>query len=236
MDKLNKIKQRLSSFASAKDAEFLQGYFKTDKGGYGAGDVFIGVRVPQTRKVAREFCDTTLSVILKLLKSKIHEHRLLAVIMLVERFKWVDETQQQAIYEAYLAHTRYINNWDIVDVSAPKIIGAWLFTRNRRVLTQLAKSSSLWERRIAVMATLYFINKNQFDDTLKLATILLHDNEDLIHKAVGWMLREIGKRDRCAEELFLKLHYRDMPRTMLRYAIEKFPDVLRKKYLEGRVS
>lgn len=235
MEILEQIKARLHTYADPKDAIFLQKFFKTGKGQYGAGDKFIGVRVPATRKIAREFRDVPLQIPIALLKSKIHEQRLLALIMLVERYKRADETTQKNIYDLYLANTRNINNWDLVDISADKIVGSYLSTRSRSVLKTLAKSESLWERRIAIMSTFHFIRNKQFSDTFTLAKILLCDREDLIHKAVGWMLREVGKRDIGEEEKFLNMHYQKMPRTMLRYAIEKFPEPRRKQYLEGRV-
>ena len=232
---LAEIRSNLHKLGNDQDARQLQRYFKTGPGEYGEGDVFIGVRVPAVRKLARQYRDTPVSTAQKLLSSKIHEERLLALILLIAHFKNADNTGKKSIYTFYLNHTKYINNWDLVDISAGKIIGAYLFERNRRPLKKLVKSANLWERRIAIMSTGYFISHNDYVDTLLLAKILLKDEEDLIHKAVGWMLREVGKRDRKTEEQFLQQHYHAMPRTMLCYAIEKFPESRRRRYLEGKV-
>ena len=175
-----------------------------------------------------------------LLHSPVHEDRLCAVIILIEQYKRGSSEQQQAIYDCYLAQTTRINNWDLVDVSAPHIVGAHLFTvpktEAQETLQRLASSTNLWERRIAILATFFFIKRHRFDETLTIAKILLADEHDLIHKAVGWMLREAGKRDQGTEEQFLRTHYHRMPRTMLRYAIEKFPEPLRQAYLNGTVA
>ncbi len=208
---------------------------KTGPGEYGEGDIFFGIRVPVTCKVARKFRGLPLEQVLQLLKSKFHEERLLALFMLVALFKKGDEKAKKNIYDAYLGHTDTINNWDLVDGSAHQIVGGYLFGRNRKRLYQLAKSKSLWERRISMIATYTFIKKDDFEDTLKLSEILLTDEEDLMHKAVGWMLREVGKKDIEVEERFLRKHYKRMPRTMLRYAIEKFEEKKRKGYLHGKV-
>ncbi|MCE5212586.1 MAG: DNA alkylation repair protein [Deltaproteobacteria bacterium] len=218
----NEISKRLLEMGNKEDARFLQGFFKTGPGQYGEGDIFLGIRVPVVRKLAKEYQDIPLKETAILLKSPYHEIRLFALISLVTTFANGDEIIQKKIYDLYLANTAYINNWDLVDISAPNIAGAYLFTRNRRLLYQMAKSKSLWERRIAVLATFYFIKNKQFTDLLKIAEILLNDQEDLIHKATGWMLREVGKRDTDCLEEFLQKHCRTMPRTMLRYAIEKF--------------
>jgi 3-methyladenine DNA glycosylase AlkD len=210
-------------------------FFKTGKGEYGEGDRFLGIRVPEVRRIAKKYRDAPQRAILALLKSRYHEERLLAVLLLVERFERGDETRKRQSFDDYLAHTAYINNWDIVDSSAHKIVGAWLRDRDREPLYRLAASDDLWERRIAMMSTYDFIRRGDFDDTLQIAKVLLTDEHDLIHKVVGWMLREVGNRDRAVEEAFLAQHYRRMPRTMLRYAIEKFPERRRKAYLDGRV-
>jgi 3-methyladenine DNA glycosylase AlkD len=228
---LPELKSRLQSLASKETAKTLQWFFKTGPGEYGEGDVFIGIKVPPLRKVAAEFQDEPLKNIKLLLRSKIHEERVVALMILSRQFQAGDDKRQERIYKLYLAHTRCVNNWDLVDGSAPYIVGSFLFERDRTPLYQLAKSPLLWERRIAMLATFYFIRRNDFADALKIATILLNDHHDLIHKAVGWMLREIGNRDLAVEESFLKRHYRDMPRTMLRYAIEKFPEAKRQKYM-----
>jgi 3-methyladenine DNA glycosylase AlkD len=232
---LTRARARLRQSASKEHAEILQRFFKTGPGQYGEGDVFIGVRVPDTRKVAREFRDLTTSNIRKLLASKIHEERLLALLILVDRYKKGDDATRSETYAFYLKSTRHIDNWDLVDLSAPQIVGAHLAGRSRRPLYRLAKSRSLWERRISILATYHFIKKGEFEDTLKISEALLRDEHDLIHKAVGWMLREVGKMDLAVEEKFLKKHYKKMPRTMLRYAIEKFPERKRQRYLKGRI-
>lgn len=227
------VLRHLKQLGDREDARFLQGFFKTGPGEYGEGDVFLGIRVPVTRRLARQYRDTPLPQVAKLLTSKYHEARLLALLMLVHQFRQADPPTQKRIYEVYRSHLRWINNWDLVDGSASYIVGGYLANRSRTPLVQLARSPNLWRRRVAVMATLHFIQHGEFDDTLKLADVLLHDEHDLIHKAVGWMLREVGNRDRQTETMFLDTRYHTMPRTMLRYAIEKFPDRLRKSYLEG---
>jgi 3-methyladenine DNA glycosylase AlkD len=227
------ISKCLQKMGDKEDARFLQGFFKTGVGQYGEGDIFLGIRVPAVRKLANEYKNMTPEEILPLLRSPYHEVRLLALILFVSAFVNGDETIQKKIYDLYLANTKHINNWDLVDISAPNIVGAYLLTRSRKPLYQMVKSKSLWERRIAVLATFYFIKNNQFDDSLKIAGILLQDKEDLIHKAAGWMLREIGKRDTESAEAFLQKHCRTMPRTMLRYAIEKFTPERRKMFLDG---
>lgn len=208
-------------------------FFKTGKGEYGEGDQFLGIRVPALRAFARQYRDTALDDVREQLQSSWHEVRLLALFLLVQRFQRGGDEDRGRVVALYLENTRYVNNWDLVDSSACHILGPWLTGRDRQPLYRLAGSRCLWERRMAIMATLHFIRMNQFDDTLRLARILLTDAEDLIHKAVGWMLREIGKRDRSVEGGFLRTHYRDMPRTMLRYAIEKFPESRRQCYLKG---
>ncbi len=232
---LKEVKAHMQKLSNPKIAEHSLRFFKTGPGEYGEGDVFLGIRVPVTRKVARKFRELPLEQVLKLLKSKFHEERLLALFMLVALFKKGDDKEQKNIYDAYLGHTDTINNWDLVDGSAHQIVGGYLFERDRKRLYQLAKSKSLWERRISMIATYTFIKKDDFVDTLKLSEILLTDEEDLMHKAVGWMLREVGKKDVEVEEKFLGKHYKKMPRTMLRYAIEKFEEGKRQGYLKGEV-
>lgn len=209
-------------------------FFKTGKGEYGEGDVFLGIRIPLIRSKVREYGEVSFEETLKLLSSEYHEARIMAVLMLVARFQKADEEGRKKIYNSYLGNTEFINNWDIVDSSAHLITGPWLDGKSHAPLMKLAKSRNLWERRIAMMSTLHFIRKNQFETTFMIAELLLNDREDLIHKICGWMLREVGKRDQKAEEAFLLKHYRNMPRTMLRYAIEKFPAGERRAYLEGR--
>jgi 3-methyladenine DNA glycosylase AlkD len=227
------IKARLRQRAKPERVPVLSRFFKTGPGDYGEGDVFIGVPVPDIRQVCRECRGAALDAIVRLLSSRIHEERLLALLLLVDTFKRSDDDVRKAIYERYLASTKFINSWDLVDSSAPQIVGAWLVDKSRAPLLRLARSSSVWERRIAIIATAHFIRLGEFDDTFRIADILLGDDHDLIHKAVGWMLREVGNRDGRAERAFLATRYRQMPRTLLRYAIEKFPERERKKYLSG---
>ena len=229
------IQKRLKALGSKKIAATSQRFFKTGPGEYGEGDKFIGIRVPVLRKLIKDYLDLPIKEIILLLQSPVHEERLFALLLLVQISSKADEALKKSIYELYLKSTEFINNWDLVDSSAEHIVGAYLKDKSRAPLYRLAKSTDLWERRIAIMATFHFIKQKDFSDTLKIAKILLFDRHDLIHKAVGWMLREIGKRDLCAEEEFLKQHYKNMPRTMLRYAIEKFPEPKRKKYLHGKV-
>lgn len=226
----------MKALADPVRAAHSQKYFRTGPGQYGAGDRFLGIRVPQVRKVAARYRGLDLQEVEQLLRNHFHEIRLLALLILVERFKKAGPTEQKAIYDIYMQDRRWINNWDLVDVSAPVIVGGWVQPRSHNILSKLARSRTLWDRRISVMATFWLIRANDFNTALAIAELLLQDKEDLIHKAVGWMLREIGKRNRSVEEQFLKTHYRDMPRTMLRYAIEKFPESLRKCYRQGKVS
>ena len=226
------IIKKLSALGDGDIAIQSQRFFKTGKGEYGEGDRFLGIRVPTLRKCAREFHNVPLEDTLELLTSAYHEVRHLALLIMIAKFTST-ASEQKVIYHSYLKSTPFINNWDLVDCSAEHIVGAYLYDRSRKPLYGLAKSRSLWERRISVMSTFHFIKKDDFSDTLSIAERLLHDPEDLIHKAVGWMLREVGKRDLNAEEKFLKAHYRTMPRTMLRYAIEKLPEAERQAYLNG---
>jgi 3-methyladenine DNA glycosylase AlkD len=223
----------LRRHASARDARQLQRFFKTGPGEYGEGDVFLGVRMPAIRKVARAHRATPLRSVLALLKSRYHEERMLALLIMVLQFKGGALEQQRTLYQAYMSHTGYINNWDLVDLSAEHIPGAYLFNRSRKPLYRFARARSLWERRIAVLSTFHFIKAGDYSDTLYLAERLLPDKEDLIHKAVGWMLREVGARDRAVEEAFLLAHCREMPRTMLRYSLEHFPERRRRLYMRG---
>ena len=229
------LRAQLRAHANADIAAHSQGFFKALPGGYGEGDRFLGIRVPMVRKVARGGRNLSLVQVLGFLRSRWHEERLLALVIMLERFKRADPTERRALHDAYLSHTEHVNNWDLVDISAPHLVGGWLVDRNRQVLRRLAGSRSLWEQRIAVMATLAFIREKDFADTFAIADLLLDHEHDLIHKAVGWMLREVGNRDRAAEENYLRPRYTGMPRTMLRYAIEKFPERRRQAYLSGRV-
>jgi 3-methyladenine DNA glycosylase AlkD len=231
----HEILDHLNCLSDPKRAASAKRYFKTAEGEYGFGDRFLGIRVPVIRQAVKIFHTVPLNDVEKLLKSEYHEVRLFALLLLVDRFTRGKVQDQDAVYHLYLNNTRYINNWDLVDSSAPYIVGAYLDSRGRSVLYDLSKSKTLWERRIAIMSTFYFIKKNQFDDALHIAELLLGDQEDLIQKAVGWMLREVGKRDLAVEVAFLKEHYQNMPRTMLRYAIEKFSIQERLKFLHGEV-
>lgn len=210
-------------------------FFKTGPGEYGEGDLFIGVTVPQGRKVAKQYKDLPLSEIEQLLKSPYHEVRLAGLHILVDQFKRGDESFKSEVFEFYKDNIDHVNNWDLVDTSAPYIAGAYLYDKDKAWLYDLARTGELWKQRISIISTFYFIRQNEFGDTLAISEMLLDHKHDLIHKAVGWMLREVGNRDREVEELFLQEHYQDMPRTMLRYAIEKFPERLRQDYLKGRV-
>ena len=233
---VDQAKAGLHALSDTAHASTMQRYFKTGPGEYAEGDRFIGVRVPQVRQIAKKFRNIPLNEIPVLLASPVHEERLLALIILTLLYPRSGPATQQEIYRLYLQYMPYINNWDLVDVSAMHIVGAHLFRRSREPLRTLAKSHNLWYRRIAILSTFHFIRKEEYDDTLKIAELLLKDAEDLIHKAVGWMLREVWKRDCAAVEPFLKQHTADMPRTMLRYAIERMPEQLRKKYLDGSIQ
>lgn len=233
MDSAARLSAELRALASPALVVLQQRFFKTGPGQYGEGDVFLGIKVPPLRALAKHHRDADLNTIKTLLHSKYHEERLFALLLLMQFYERGTEKDRIAAFDLYLDNTSHINNWDLVDVSSPHIVGRHLVDRPRKVLHRMARSSSLWERRIAIISTLYFIRGNDFDDTLSIAKTLLHDEQDLMHKAVGWMLREVGKRDLEAEETFLLQHYHDMPRTMLRYAIERFPEQRRQQYLKG---
>jgi 3-methyladenine DNA glycosylase AlkD len=228
----NVIEKELKNLADANVADHSLRFFKTGKGQYGEGDQFLGIRVPVLRKVARKYQTVSPAQAADLLQSPYHEQRLLALILMVDLFNQAHGKDRETIYHLYMANTRHINSWDLLDTSAPHIPGAHLKDRDKKELYDFSRSGSLWERRIAIVATFHFIRENDFADALGIAAILLNDGEDLIHKAVGWMLREIGKRDRAVEETFLETYHKTMPRTMLRYAIEQFPDTLRRQYLQ----
>lgn len=262
------LKKEIRSHSDPLRAKNLAWFFKTGKGDYGEGDIFHGIKVPVCRQIARCYLSSRpnldIGILLtemdELIQSKYHEERQIALFILVEKFAKADEKTRTKIYKFYLAHTKWINNWDLVDLTAPKIVGAFLLniskvlpsgtsktegrtfgyrkgspSDNYAVLFKLAKSKSLWERRIAILASFWFIKYNQYETSLELAEILLHDKHDLMHKAVGWMLREVGKRSPSTEIAFLKKHYKTMPRTTLRYAIEKFPEEIRQGYLRGTI-
>lgn len=231
----NVIQIHLRSIADPVNALALQRFFKTAEGQYAAGDVFLGIKVPTMRALLKIYRETPLRKISVLLESKFHEERFFALLLLMDFYQRGSDVDKRSAYEMYLSHTAFINNWDLVDVSAPHIVGDYLADKPRQPLYDLVGSTSLWERRIAILSTFHFIRRNEFADALNLAEHLLGDTHDLIHKAVGWMLREVGKREQTEEEKFLRQHYRVMPRTMLRYAIERFPEAQRKAYLSGMI-
>lgn len=234
---LDAVKRELAESADVEKAKFYPRFFQTQPGGYGEGDLFWGVTVPEQRRVARKYYrQLSLADLEQLLRDPIHECRFTALAMLVLKFERAkEEAERRAIAELYLANADYVNNWDLVDASADKILGAYIYDRDRSVLWELARSGHLWRQRIAVIATFYFIRQGDFADTLRLAEYLLDHEHDLIHKAAGWMLREVGKRDFQAEYDFLRQHYRTMPRIMLRYAIEKYEPHLRQEFLQGLI-
>jgi len=226
--------RELKSHSNPEKAKFLQGYFKTGKGYYGEGDVFLGITVPLQRSVARKYIDLSLNDYLKLLKSKIHEYRFSALEALAMKYRKGTLAEKAKIYKFYLQHRKYINNWDLVDTSAPSIVGEYFFNKSKTVLYKLARSKNVWDRRITIIATQYFIRQGQFSETLKIAKLLLKDGHDLIHKASGWMLREVGNREEETLIKFLDLYAHKMPRTMLRYAVERLNSAKRKHYLSKK--
>jgi len=222
------MQKKLKELSDTEKAEIYKRFFKSGKGQYGEGDLFLGITVPKCRLIAKEFQDLELNEIEKHLKSKWHEERLIALLILVEKFK---KNKDKKIVDFYLENTKFINNWDLVDLSADKILGAFFIDKDKKKLYEMALSQDLWEKRISIISTFYFIKNNKFEDTLKISKILLKDKHDLIHKAVGWMLREVGKRDIQILKDFLRENYDNLPRTTLRYAIEKFPEAERKNWL-----
>ncbi|CAB5087658.1 probable DNA alkylation repair enzyme [Olavius algarvensis associated proteobacterium Delta 3] len=236
MASVSAIQHRLKTLADPERASISQRFFKTGPGEYGEGDIFRGIRVPVLRKLSREYRELSLESADELLCSPIHEEHLLSLFILVLQFQKADPSTRRRIYNLYLNRLDRINNWDLVDSSAEHIVGAYLWDKSRKPLYRLAGSAVLWERRVSIMSTFHYIKRHQFDDTLTIAGMLLEDDEDLIHKAVGWMLREIGKRDSPTEERFLIERYPGMPRTMLRYAIERFPEDKRQGYLKGTIT
>ncbi len=228
---LTKLKQELQNLANPAKARILSGFFKTGKGEYGEGDVFLGITGPKQREIAKRYVDIKFNELNELLESRIHEHRQVALFILVEQYKKANNAAKKQIFDFYFRNTKGINNWDLVDLSAYKIVGDYLFDKDKLILYKLAKSDNLWERRISIVSTFHFIKNNKFEDTFRIAEILLNDKHDLLHKAVGWMLREVGKKNQAAEEKFLRKHCRKMPRTMLRYAIERFDEKKRAYYL-----
>lgn len=228
------LKKVIKEKQNPQKALVLQSFFKTGKGQYAEGDIFYGLTVPESRVLAKEFQDIAFEEISELLYSKIHEERLIALFLLVEKFQKGDEKQKKKVVDFYLASMAWINNWDLVDTSAYKILGEYLLDKDTKILTQLVQSQDLWEKRIAIVSTFAFIRKGKLNETFRLAKILMHDSHDLIHKAVGWMLREAGKRDRIPLEVFLEEYASRMPRTMLRYAIEKFTPSERNYFLKKK--
>jgi 3-methyladenine DNA glycosylase AlkD len=235
-DMLDQIKRELSQLKDPDKAKNLSWFFKTGKGQYGEGDIFLGILVPEQRKVAKKYVDLPLDDLQELLNSKIHEHRFAALVILITKYRKAEESDKKNIFNFILRNTKNINNWDLVDLSAPRIVGDYLLNKERSILYKLARSNSLWERRISILSAFAFIDENDFEDALNISELLLHDEHSLIHKAVGWALREIGKRDQSVEERFLAEHYLHMPRTMLRYAIEKFEEKKRKRYLNKNTA
>ena len=235
---IHNLRKDVQALANPKKAKLVQGYFKTGPGQYGEGDIFLGLTVPQSRSIAVKYKDLAYLEISALLKSKNHEERFIALVILINNYKYGNEKDRKKNYNFYLKHLRYINNWDLVDLSAHSILGAWLMDKDRKMLLKLATSQNLWSRRIAVVATFHFIKYEKSSAwTFKIAEMLLNDKHDLIHKAIGWMLREIGKNiSREEEEIFLKKHYKNMPRTMLRYAIEHFDPALRQAYMKNKIA
>jgi 3-methyladenine DNA glycosylase AlkD len=229
------IRAELHELGDPVRAVHSQRFFKTGPGQYGEGDRFLGLTVPVMRRLVLKYRELDDTSALELLDSPWHEERLVGLLLLVERYGEGDESRRKNIHRAYLANTRHINNWDLVDASAGQIVGSHLDAADISLLERLAGSDNIWERRIAIVSTFHFIKQNEFRPTLKIAKLLLGDSHDLIHKAVGWMLREVGKRDRAVLDAFLKRHYRKMPRTMLRYAIERHPERIRKQYLAGTI-
>jgi 3-methyladenine DNA glycosylase AlkD len=229
------VQRELESLGDAARAANLQRFFKTGPGEYAAGDRFRGIRVPVLRGLAKKYQELSLAETANLLQSEFHEDRLLALFILIRHYYRGGQGVRDKIHRLYLENTRFVNNWDLVDASAPHLVGHYLEGRPKDLLTRLAASDNLWERRIAILATFSFIKQNDFDESLRIARVLLTDPEDLLHKAVGWMLREVQKRDNQVAEAFLQKHYRQMPRTMLRYAIERLPEARRQAYLKGTI-
>jgi 3-methyladenine DNA glycosylase AlkD len=232
MTTLPQLQQELNKSKNPEKAKILQTFFKTNPGEYGHGDIFLGIAVPIQRKIVQKYNHLSLLEIQKLLNSKIHEHRFCALVILVSKYQKAKNLEKKAIFKFYIKNSKKINNWDLVDTSAPQIIGDYLLNRDKKNLYKLAKSKNLWQKRIAILATFSFLRKNKFNDTLKISEILLKDKHDLIRKAIGWMLREVGKRNKQIEITFLKKHAHKMPRVMLRYAIEKFPKKERDYFLK----
>ncbi len=233
--KLENLKAELRALSDPKRAVTSTWFFKTGPGEYGEGDRFRGIRVPICRQLAKRYLALSGPELKALLRSGYHEDRLVALLILVFRSRKASESEREGLYRFYVRNLRFVNNWDLVDLSAEHVVGGFLWGKDPRPLYEWARSVDLWERRVAILSTFHFIRRGRFTETLRIARMLLHDDEDLIHKAVGWLLREVGKRDLSVEKDFLGRHYRTMPRTMLRYAIERFPERERQAYLKGRV-
>jgi 3-methyladenine DNA glycosylase AlkD len=232
---LNNLIKELQNASNPKQAKILQRFFKTGEGEYGEGDVFLGIKVPVQRSIAKKYYGLGLVKIKDLLKSKIHERRLTGLLILDWKYKKASDDEKENIFNFYLQNIKSVNNWDLVDLSVPNIIGDFLSDKKKNILYELVRSENLWDKRIAIVSTFAFIKKHEFEDALAISELLLKDNHDLIHKAVGWMLREVGKKDLEVLEGYLMMNYKKMPRTMLRYAIEKFDEETRKRYLRGEV-
>lgn len=228
------LEKELLGLKNSEKAKLCERFFKTGKDEYGEEDKFLGIVVPKLREIAGKYKDLTLPDLQELINNQFHEIRMVALVILINSYKKADEVNKEKIAKFYLKNTENINNWDLIDISAPTILGDWFLDREKLILYDFARSDSLWKKRISIMATFGFIKKFKFEDSLKIAEILLFDTHDLIHKAVGWMLREIGKRNLKTEEEFLEKYAKVMPRTCLRYAIEKFPEEKRKMYLLGK--
>ncbi|HLC60187.1 MAG TPA: DNA alkylation repair protein [Candidatus Nanoarchaeia archaeon] len=233
---INKLKNELARFGNPEKAKILSGFFKTDKGQYGYGDIFLGVKVPETRSIAKKFNELSLKDLKELLYSKIHEERLCALLLLVDKYKQSNSKNKKIIVDFYIQNAKNVNNWDLVDLSADKILGNYLIDKDKSILYILAKSQNNWEKRISIISTFAFIRNNKFEDTIKISEILLNDKHHLVQKAVGWMLREVGKRDESKLIIFLDKHYKVMPRTMLRYAIERLNEERKERYMKKQTK
>lgn len=228
----SKITKELQNKANPEKAELYQRFFKTKKGQYGEGDKFLGLTMPKQREIAKKYLNLSLKEIEKLIQSEYHEHRMTALIILTYKYPKADEKLKNQIYDFYTKNYNRINNWDLVDVTAPRIVGTHLINKNRKILYNFAKSDHLWKKRIAIISTFAFIKDNDFKDAIKISEILLKDKHDLIHKAVGWTLREIGKKDEKELTKFLDKYHKQMPRTMLRYSLERLTEEQRKHYMK----
>jgi len=234
---LSKLEKELKKLSDPKRAKETQRYFKTGPGQYGEGDIFIGLTMGQQRQIAKKFHDFSIGNIQELLNSKEHEKRMIGLVIMVGRFSKADDKDRKFLFDLYLKNSKRINNWDLVDISSPHIVGRYLLNKRkeRKILYKLAKSKNLWEKRISIISTAAFIRESQLDDTFKISKMLLSDTHDLMHKAVGWMLREAGKKDEKRLKAFLKKNYDSIPRTTLRYAIERFEEGERKKWLKKEI-